>query len=136
MADLLTQAILDFYLYAFTNSNHLHQSVWAERFRSLLQTFERVFSSPEMGMRKPEERAFNCISEQILIPVGRLALFSDLTENVAGAKITALQALHVLGLENTNTALGGLSAFSLNTTSGLTKNGPHHLARAVFAYSF
>lgn len=87
-------------------------------------------------MGKPEERAFNYISEQIGIPVGRVAFFDDLTENVAGATITGLQALHVLSLEDTNTALGDLSAFSLNTTRGPKKSGPHHLARAVFAYSF
>ena len=136
MADLLAKAILDFDLYAFTNSNHLHQSVWAERFCSLLQPFERVFSSAEMGMRKPEERAFNYISEQIGIPVGRIAFFDDLTENVAGAKIAGLQAFQVLSLEDTNTALADLSTFSLNTTSGPKKSGLHHLARAVFPYSF
>jgi FMN phosphatase YigB (HAD superfamily) len=88
VANLLAQAILDFYLYAFTNSNHFHQSVWAERFRSLLQPFERVFSSPKMGMRKSEERASNYITEQILMPVGRISFFDELWENVSCAKIT------------------------------------------------
>ena len=93
MADLLAQAILDFDLYAFTNSNHLHQSVWAERFCSLLQPFERVFSSAEMGMRKPEKRIFNRVVEEMNFDPSQTLFIDDSPQHVEGAKAIGLKAM-------------------------------------------
>jgi len=44
-------------LYAFSNSNVAHASVWGARFAPALSVFDRVFVSCELGARKPERAA-------------------------------------------------------------------------------
>ena len=48
-----------FPLYAFTNSNPIHQSEWSVRFANELSIFDKVFVSSELGLRKPDPEAFS-----------------------------------------------------------------------------
>jgi len=41
-------------VYAFSNSNEAHRSVWERKFHAALRNFRRVFVSCQMGVRKPE----------------------------------------------------------------------------------
>jgi putative hydrolase of the HAD superfamily len=82
-------------LYAFTNSNPTHRTVWEVEYREALSHFRIVFNSSDMGVRKPEAEAFYRISRVIGIPIHRILFFDDTEENVAGAKAIGMQAIQV-----------------------------------------
>src|SRR5215510_11638470 len=64
-------------LYAFTNSNPTHVSVWAPAFADTLKIFRHVFVSSDMGVRKPEPEAFAMIAKKIGVPLPRILFFDD-----------------------------------------------------------
>ncbi|MFC1533238.1 HAD family hydrolase [Thermodesulfobacteriota bacterium] len=95
-------------IYAFTNSNLTHQSIWSIKYRHILNLFRKVFVSCEMGMRKPESEAFRTISREIGVRLERILFFDDSPENISGAKKIGMQAVHV---ESSNDIEIGLKGF-------------------------
>ena len=91
--------------YAFTNSNATHQGAWAPMFPAVAQSFDRVFASHEIGLRKPEKRAFEYIAASIGVPLPAILFFDDLLENVEGARAAGLKAVHVRGPGDVRDAL-------------------------------
>lgn len=91
--------------YAFTNTNAAHKAAWTARYPAVVQAFERIFVSSEMGLRKPERRAFEYIAHALGVPLGAIMFFDDLAENVAGAAAAGLQAVHVRGPADVRAAL-------------------------------
>lgn len=91
--------------YAFTNSNPVHQAAWSAMFPAVVQAFDRIFVSSDMGCRKPERQAFDHIAREIDTPPGAILFFDDLAENVAGAQAAGLQAVHVRGPGDVRAAL-------------------------------
>lgn len=91
--------------YAFSNTNHSHQAVWSERFPTMVSAFEHVFTSNELGMRKPEREAFHHVSASMGFEPDEVLFFDDLEENVIGARAAGLQAVLVRGDEDVRAAL-------------------------------
>ncbi len=81
--------------FAFTNTNAAHQQAWSRRFPHVVSLFDRIFASHEMGCRKPESRAFEFIARPTGHAAGAIMFFDDLAENVEGARLAGLQAVHV-----------------------------------------
>lgn len=81
--------------YAFTNTNAEHQRAWATQFPTVVPLFRRVFSSWELGLRKPEHAAFRAVCQHMDVPVQSVLFFDDTVENVEEAKVAGLQAVHV-----------------------------------------
>ncbi len=81
-------------LYAFSNTNPAHVDHLWDRFSETLSRFDAVFMSPEIGMRKPEKRAFHHVTETIGLEPGDILFFDDMMENVDGARYAGLQAAH------------------------------------------
>jgi putative hydrolase of the HAD superfamily len=82
-------------LYAFSNTNAAHQAIWSVKFADALANFRRVFTSSEMGLRKPERAAFDHIAREVAVPNDRILFFDDTLANVEGARQAGLQAVHV-----------------------------------------
>lgn len=91
--------------YAFTNTNPTHQAAWMAEFPGLVDAFERIFVSSELGLRKPERAAFDAISAAIGVPLSAVLFFDDTLENVEGALSAGLQAVHVQSPEDLRRAL-------------------------------
>ncbi|MGC1174561.1 HAD-IA family hydrolase [Polaromonas sp.] len=91
--------------YAFTNSNTAHQTAWSVMFPAVVQAFDRIFVSSDMGCRKPERQAFEHIAREIRVDPQAILFFDDLAENVAGAQAAGLQAVHVRGPADVRAAL-------------------------------
>lgn len=79
----------------FSNTNEIHRPVWTQRYAAQLAPFERLFSSSQMGLRKPEQAAFARIAQQLGVAPERILFFDDLEENVVGAREAGLNAVHV-----------------------------------------
>jgi len=82
-------------LYVFSNTNPAHVAHFTPRLGQLLTHFRAMYTSCELGRRKPEAEAFARLSQLIGLPPARLAFFDDVEPNVAGARRAGLQAHHV-----------------------------------------
>ena len=83
-------------LYAFTNSNPAHTNVWTKLYAETLKNFRRIFVSSDMGVRKPEPKAFEKVAAAIGVPLSRILFFDDTNENVESARAVGMQAMYVI----------------------------------------
>jgi putative hydrolase of the HAD superfamily len=97
-----------FPIYVFSNTNAAHYSDWGPRYQHLMQPFRRLFMSHEMGMRKPEVRAFEFIASEIGVSLPNILFFDDTAENISGARALGMQAVHVRDIGDIRSALAGL----------------------------
>jgi HAD superfamily hydrolase (TIGR01509 family) len=95
-------------LYVFSNTNPAHIAHFTPRLRHLLAHFRRVFTSCEIGRRKPEPEAFASLARLIGAPAPRLIFFDDVEANVAGARRAGLQAFRVGGADEIRAISGRL----------------------------
>lgn len=63
----------------------------------LLDEFDVVFNTAEIGIAKPDPRVFRHVCDQLGLPAGRVAFVDDLGENVAGATEAGLVAHRFTG---------------------------------------
>lgn len=97
-----------FPLYAFTNSNPTHQTVWKRQYRDTLSLFCKIFISSDMGMRKPEPESFRTIARGIGVPLQNILFFDDTEENVEGAISMGMQTVHVRAISDIEKAVAVL----------------------------
>jgi len=95
--------------YAFSNTNAEHQRAWNAAYPRIAATFDRVFLSSDIGMRKPEAAAFAHIADTIGVPTAHILFFDDLVENVVGAVAAGLQAVQVRSPADVREALERLA---------------------------
>lgn len=81
--------------YLFSNTNVEHHRVWAARHAQALRPMRRAFISCEIGLRKPDRKAFDYVAREIGVDPSRILFFDDTLPNVEGARAAGLQAVHV-----------------------------------------
>ena len=108
IAQLIAQAAQRWPLYVFSNTNAMHYSHWAPAHAGLLQRFRRLFMSHEIGLRKPEARAFRHIAAEIGVDLPNILFFDDTAENVAAAQSLGMQAILVRGTGDMQNILAGI----------------------------
>lgn len=87
-------------LFLFSNSNALHQRCWTMKFAPMLNQFQTLFVSSEIGKRKPDVEAFLHVSEKIGAAPERILFFDDTTENIEGAQCAGMAAVHVTAADS------------------------------------
>jgi len=92
-------------LYLFSNTNVAHRDAWATQFAAALEPFDRLFTSCEIGARKPEPAAFRHVAREIGVPLESILFFDDTEENVRGARAVGMPAVHVRGPEDVRRAV-------------------------------
>jgi putative hydrolase of the HAD superfamily len=97
-------------IYVFSNTNAAHCEDWRPRYQNLMQPFRRLFLSCEMGMRKPEARAFEFIAGEIGVSLPNILFFDDTAENIRGAQAVGMQAVQVRGVDDLRGALARLGS--------------------------
>lgn len=106
--ELVQQARRRWPCYAFSNSNQTHCLAWRAKYPAIIAAFDRVFVSCDIGVRKPEAKAFAYIAESIGVPPESILFFDDTHENVTGALAAGLQAVHVRGPADVSSVLTAL----------------------------
>ena len=104
-------------LYAFSNSNRTHELYWSKRFADVLGHFRQVYVSSTIRMRKPSVEAFDHVVKAIGVPAERIVFFDDVLENIAGARASRLQAVHVTTSADVANALTALLAQPADRTA-------------------
>jgi len=77
--------------YGFTNTNQTHKIYSEHHFPRIQNTFKKLFVSSDIGLRKPEAKAFEYILNDISVEPHELLFFDDSVENIEGAKLLGIQ---------------------------------------------
>ena len=108
IAEILREASALFPLYALTNSNRLHETVWSVRFADTLRHFTRIFNSSTIGARKPEPEAFTIAARAIGADLHDIVFYDDSAENIRGALKLGIPAVHVRSIADIEESLDEL----------------------------
>jgi len=82
-------------VYAFSNSNAMHQKCWERKYAKTLGLFRQVFVSCDLGLRKPEAAAYRHVTAAIGSEPENVLFFDDTRENVDGAREIGMSAVQV-----------------------------------------
>ena len=82
-------------IYAFSNSNAIHQEFWQRKYARTLALFREVFVSCDLGLRKPEAAAFRQVTACIGAEPEKVLFFDDTRENVDGARNIGMPAIQI-----------------------------------------
>jgi len=104
----ISKARAHFPCYAFTNTNPTHLAAWKTGYPAVFQVFDKVFISSDLGLRKPERKAFDAIASDLGVAHENILFFDDTRENIVGAEEAGLQTVHVQSPEDLQKALAGL----------------------------
>jgi putative hydrolase of the HAD superfamily len=91
--------------HAISNTNAVHLAHMRSAFPGMLERFEHVFASNEIGHRKPHPEAFRHVVRAVGVQPQQALLFDDLPSNIDGARACGLQAVLVRGPEDVRQAL-------------------------------
>jgi glucose-1-phosphatase len=105
MSRVLSVAQKHLPLFAFTNSNPTHKSVWEHLYANELRPFKRIFVSSDLGARKPDPEAFHLVASRMGFEPGEVLFFDDGPENVEGARTVGMQSVLVGSIRDVYRAL-------------------------------
>jgi len=108
IAPLLQRAAARVPLYAFSNTNRPHVEHFSLVYADVLSHFREIFLSSTIGLRKPDAAAYDHVVKAIGVPANRIVFFDDLAENIVGARMRGLTAVHVTSPNDVAHALSAL----------------------------
>lgn len=95
IAQLLQELRSTYRLVALTNTNAIHAEKWPILYSSVLESFEKVFSSHEIGARKPEQKAHETVLNYLGLNPNRVIFFDDNPEFVRAAAEMNIESICV-----------------------------------------
>jgi glucose-1-phosphatase len=93
--NLLIKLKTNYRLVALTNTNKIHETVWKVRYSSILQHFEKVFSSSDIKTRKPEEQSFKIVLDYLQLKPQETLFVDDNEDNTKGAESLGIRSILV-----------------------------------------
>ena len=84
-------------LYAFTNTNPTHETAWRARYDHALGHFEEIYVSSTIGMRKPDQEAFEFVANAMQLAPEEILFLDDNPENIRGAEASGLTTAQTRG---------------------------------------
>jgi glucose-1-phosphatase len=98
--DLLINLKRNYKLVALTNTNIIHHNVWPVKYAHVLVHFEKIFSSHEMGARKPEAEAYKIVLDHLQCKPSEVIFLDDNADNIRGAKEIGIETIWVTSQED------------------------------------
>jgi FMN phosphatase YigB (HAD superfamily) len=108
IAPLLARAANRLPLYAFSNTNRPHVEHFSVIYADLLGHFREIYLSSTIGLRKPDQAAYDHVVGAIGVPASRIVFFDDLAANIEGARASGLMAVHVISSDDVTEAFAAL----------------------------
>ncbi|MEZ5653891.1 MAG: HAD family phosphatase [Burkholderiaceae bacterium] len=81
--------------FVFSNTNASHMSTWSRLYPEMVDSFDQIFVSHRLGLRKPDPLAFLEVCRLAGIRPDAMLFFDDLPANVRAAQAVGLQAVRV-----------------------------------------
>ena len=85
---------------AFSNTNTTHCQIMKEKYERIFTSFDKLYFSNEIGLRKPDSDAFKFIIAKHGMKPENVIFFDDLIENIEGAKKIGINVVHVNGIQS------------------------------------
>jgi putative hydrolase of the HAD superfamily len=76
-----------------TNTNDPHARRWRELYGEVLASFEKIFVSCEMGMRKPEPRCFHAVLDAMGLEPAHAVFIDDNRDNVEAGVAAGMKGI-------------------------------------------
>ena len=92
VAGILPEVASTLPLYVFSNTNPVHQDAWQSRFESALAPIRKIYTSWEVGLRKPDVESYLAVSRDIGVAPTGILFLDDNADNVAGGQAAGLDA--------------------------------------------
>ena len=105
---LLERACRQLPVYAFSNTSVAHQAVWPDRYSGLFDNFSGVFTSCDIGRRKPEPEAYIDVARRMGVAPDRILFFDDLLENVQAARHLGMPSVLVESIDDISGSLASI----------------------------
>lgn len=86
-------------LVALTNTNIIHNKVWRLKYAGILKHFEKIFSSHEIGKRKPDEKVYRMVLDFLQCSPEETLFIDDNADNITGANILGIKTILVTSQE-------------------------------------
>jgi len=80
---------------AFTNTNEIHLPIWMQKYHEQLSIFDKIYSSCEIGLRKPDAESFQYILEDLEVQPAETIFFDDRVENIEAANKLGINSVLV-----------------------------------------
>ncbi len=84
-------------LFAFTNTNPTHETLWRALYPQALRHFREIYVSSTIGQRKPDRKAYEFVATAMGFEPAEILFLDDTQENIVGALESGLQARWVRG---------------------------------------
>lgn len=97
VVEVLPQVASRLPLYCFSNTNAEHQAVWQRRLGDALAPFRKIYTSWELGCRKPDVESYLRVADGMGMAPGDILFLDDNSDNVAGAQAAGFDARQVTG---------------------------------------
>ena len=85
ITELVVKAAKKWPLYMFSNTNITHYRCWKKAYRTMLLPLTHIFTSHEMGLRKPAASAYQQVLQRIGLQPPQVLFFDDRQDNIAAA---------------------------------------------------
>ena len=96
--------------FLFSNTNPTHQAFWSSNFPTAIDSFQRIFVSSELGLRKPDREAFEAIAAETGFRLDETLFFDDTEENIVAARLAGMPSVLVRDHADVATALKNIGA--------------------------
>ena len=93
VCDLVPALASNYKLALLSNTNELHYRQFRGQFADVLDRFDRLFVSHEMGLRKPDPAIYHRVSEWANVAPAECLFIDDLPENVEAARACGWQGI-------------------------------------------
>lgn len=93
--DLLVKLKQSYRIVALTNSNKIHETVWKVKYFKTLHHFERVFSSSDIRIRKPEEGSYKIALDYLRLSPNETIFIDDNADNIKGTEKLGIKSILV-----------------------------------------
>ncbi len=97
--EFLQHLCTSFRIVALSNTNEIHVPMWLEMCTPILPYFEKLFSSNEIGFRKPEYNAYQYVLDYLQLPPGEIIFLDDNHENILTAANIGMKTVRVNSFE-------------------------------------
>jgi len=99
IAELLQSLRASYRIVALSNTNEIHVPMWREMCTPILPYFEMIFSSNEIGFRKPEYESFQCVLDYLKHSPQETVFLDDNYQNILTAEKIGMKVIHVTSYE-------------------------------------
>jgi len=108
MERLLSELRKHVRLVALSNTNTRHAQMWSALYAEVLGNFERIFTSCEMGLVKPQPETFKRVLEYLQVPAERTVHIDDRQVHVDGARAVGMRAFVATSADQVADQLRGM----------------------------